>query len=223
MRHDSEERKQPLGRGSCTLENVGRSGRDASNALFELDDPAGLEASEGLEPAVAQRSVPTIVPQFDPQEYAAQSEVREHAPTLIDEDALEHARLMSLPSRVPPPRAPASTLPGPLGVSTRDSSAEVDLGEEDISVLCTDEQIALLRDRLGPLGRVPTLARRLTELGKVLEDPKTAFVLGFVDGILPIETILDVTGLPELDTLKILDRMVSQSIVLFRPSRKPTA
>jgi len=60
------------------------------------------------------------------------------------------------------------------------------------------------------------LAREMKQLGGMLEDPKTAYVLGFVDGILPLETIIEVTGLPELDTLRILDRMVAQSVVVFR-------
>ena len=56
----------------------------------------------------------------------------------------------------------------------------------------------------------------MTELGALLEDPKTAYVLGFVDGLLPLETIIDVTGLPELETLRVLDRMIAQSIVIVR-------
>jgi hypothetical protein len=64
--------------------------------------------------------------------------------------------------------------------------------------------------------RVPALAKELSELGPMLSDPKTAYVLGFVDGILPLEIIVEVTGLPELDTLRVLDRMISQSVVVFR-------
>ena len=112
-----------------------------------------------------------------------------------------------------------STVPGPLaevGRNPRDSSVEIDAGEEDLDTLDPAEQVAILSDRLAPLTRVPSLAKEMTQLGSLLEDPKTAFVLGFVDGILPLETIIDVTGLPELETLRVLDRMVAQSIVIFR-------
>jgi hypothetical protein len=64
---------------------------------------------------------------------------------------------------------------------------------------------------------VPALTRKLTELGPAIEDPKTAFILGFVDGLLPLETIVEVAGLPEIDTLRVLDRAVDQYLITFRP------
>jgi hypothetical protein len=114
-----------------------------------------------------------------------------------------------------------STAPGPLtqpppAQNPRDSAVEIDAGEEDLDALDASAQIAILTDRLAPLNRVPSLAEAMTALGPLLEDPKTAYVLGFVDGILPLETIIEVTGLPELETLRVLDRMVAQAIVIFR-------
>ena len=187
---------------------------DAKKAeLLELDDPvSGQGEAEGTHSGVAP--CPTVIPTFDPLEYAEQFETRERMPTLTDEPALEEARLQSFPTSAPP-RRPMSTVPGPLVATGRDSSAEIDLGEADLDALGADEQIAILRDRLVPLTRVPELARPLNEIGAPLEDPKTAYVLGFVDGILPLDTIIDVTGLPELDTLRVLDRMVGQNIVVF--------
>lgn len=169
--------------------------------MLELDEP-------GVPPSVRGIDV------------HADSTVRERMQTVTDEVALEEARLQSLPSNMPPPRRPMSTVPGPLTSaardSSRDSSVEIDAGESDIESLGTDEQVAILRARLAPVTRVPQLARELAQLGALLEDPKTAFILGFVDGILPLDTIVDVTGLPELDTLRVLDRMVAQSVVIFR-------
>ena len=141
-------------------------------------------------------------------------------PTLTDEAALEHARRLSLPSNAPPPRSTQrSTMPGPLD-NPRDSSVEIDVSEDDFDALGPEVQIEVLRASLSPLGRVPMLARQLTEIGSALEDPKTAYIVGFVDGILPLETIIDVTGLSELDTLRVLDRLVLQGILIFRtPAR----
>jgi hypothetical protein len=193
---------------------VGSSHVDAKNGLLELDDP-----TEGADAEVAPSGVvlhPTIPPSFDPRQYAKDSEVRERMQTVTDEVALEHARLKSMPSNLPPARPPMSTVPGPLAKGGRDSIAEIDLGEQSFEQLGPEEQVAVLRSTLAPLSRVPTLSRPLTELGALLEDPKTAFVLGFVDGILPLETIIDVTGLPELDTLTVLDRMVSLAAIVFR-------
>lgn len=192
-----------------------------NSGLLELDDPTN---EGGAEPPAAESGVKpvpiqTIVPAFDPGQYAEQSEVRDRMPTITDEDALENARLQSLPSNLPPARRPMSTVPGPItseGRGPRDSAVEIDTGEEDLESLGAAEQAAILTARLAPLDRVPSLAKEMTALGALLEDPKTAYVLGFVDGLLPLETIIEVTGLPELETLRVLDRMIAQSIVIFR-------
>jgi hypothetical protein len=209
------------------LVSVGDGPREAKKSgLLELDDPAshrgsepaGAGAESGAESGVNPAPIPTIIPQYDPSQYAEDSEIRERMPTLTDETALEHARLQSFPSNMPPPRRPMSTVPGPLldaGRNPRDSSVEIDTGEEDLESLDASEQVAILSSRLAPLTRVPSLAKDMAQLGALLEDPKTAYVLGFVDGLLPLETIIDVTGLPELETLRVLDRMVGQSIVVF--------
>jgi hypothetical protein len=201
---------------------VGERPREAKKSgLLELDDPTSRSGSEpaGVESGINPVPIPTIIPQYDPSQYAEESEIRERMPTLTDETALEHARLQSLPSNMPPPRRPMSTVPGPLvdaSRNPRDSSVEIDTGEEDLESLDASVQVAILSSRLAPLTRVPSLAKDLAQLGELLEDPKTAYVLGFVDGLLPLETIIDVTGLPELETLRVLDRMVSQSVVVFR-------
>jgi len=188
---------------------------DAKNDLLELDDPA-------LPDGAVSRTVasPTLIPTFDPSKYAEESEIRERMPTLTDESLLEQARLQSFPTNAPPPltRRQRSTMPGPLTGNPRDSSVEIDVGEDDLDELGPDEQIAILRARLAPLSRVPMLAHQLSEIGPALEDPKTAYVIGFVDGILPLDTIIDVTGLPELDTLRVLDRMIGLGVVTIRGS-----
>lgn len=192
---------------------MGIDPKSAKAPLLELDDPGGPASARGVAPSVST---------------GADSEVRERMPTVTNEDALEEARLQSLPSNLPPPRRPLSTvpgpmnsgpvttIPGPMSANPRDSAVEIDTGEADLDALGDGEQIAILRARLAPLARVPVLAREMAQLGALLEDPKTAYILGFVDGILPLDTIVDVTGLPELDTLRVLDRMVAQSVVIFR-------
>lgn len=115
--------------------------------------------------------------------------MREREITLVDDEVTEQARLASLSIASIPPRP-------------------------------TDaDGAAAIRARLAPLARVPALAKPIGELHDVLGDPKTAFVVGFVDGILPLETIIDVTGLPELETLRILDRLIAQAAIVF-PERR---
>ena len=203
---------------------MGNDPSDARKELLELDDPS-MPVVRTSEPAPSGLVVTraTVRPSFDPEQFAEDSEIRERMPTFTDEAALEDARLLSLPSNAPPPpppppaRRPMSTVPGPLVANPRDSAVEIDTGEADIEALDAGEQTAILSARLAPLSRVPVLLGELTDFGHLLEDPKTAYVLGFIDGILPLETIVEVTGLPELDTLRVLDRMVAQGVVFFRP------
>jgi hypothetical protein len=210
------------------------------DGLLELDDPTALEASEAPGPAR-----PTARPAFDANEIFEDAEFRERMPTITDDDLLEEARQASLPSQAPPGKGgapppampkeppPAATAfampkepPPAFGdahlppARARMPSVEILAGEEDLDQLHADEQIAILRARLAPLKRVPALARSLAELGLLLEDPKTAYVMGFVDGLLPFETIIDVTGLPELDTLRILDKVAAQGLFVYgKPGR----
>ena len=115
--------------------------------------------------------------------------MRERLSTLVDDEVTEQARIASVLIESIPPHG----------------------GDPDGA--------AAMRARLAPLDRVPRSAKTIDELADDLKDPKTAFVLGFVDGVLPLETIIEVTGLPELDTLQILDRLVSAGAIVFPPPR----
>jgi len=150
-------------------------------------------------------SRPTVRPPDGP--------MREPYPTVSDPDALEAARVASLRSDSPPSRTSSSSID--VLRKPADSFVEIATAESDIETLEEGDQLVLLRARMSPLDRVPRLVFRLEDLGEVVKDPKTAYVLGFVDGILPLETIVDVAGIPELDTLRILDGMIDQGVVLL--------
>lgn len=175
--------------------------------MERLDAESDESVDSGTVPAIPTR----IPPGFDPQAYAEQafaeegSEVRERVPTLTDDIATEQARVASLLIRSSPPPRPVST-------------PEADV--EALGPVSDDEEIELLREALAPLERVPSLAKSIADLGALLEDSKTAYVLGFVDGILPLETIIDVTGLPEVETLRILDRVAEQGVIVFLPRER---
>jgi len=188
--------------------------RDATH-LHELDEPdAALRGSDDVGEALESGTIPreTVRPSFDVERYAEDTVGRERLPTIIDEAATEEARIASVLMDSSPPPAPS------------DSGPEIELAVRyaEVEALDGEEQLAFLRARLAPLSRVPSLARKITELGPVIEDPKTAYILGFVDGLLPLETIVEVAGLPELDTLRILDRAVDQYLVTFRPKTDPS-
>lgn len=152
----------------------------------------------------------TVRPAFDVARYAEDTIGRERLPTIVDEAATEEARIASvLMDSTPPP------------ASDGGSEIQIAVGYSEVEALEADQQLAFLRARLAPLTRVPALTRKITELGPLIQDPKTAYVLGFIDGLLPLGTIVEVAGLPEIDTLRILDRAVDQGVITFRPKPEP--
>lgn len=140
-----------------------------------------------LEDPLESKTMPkaTLPPEVGPGEL-----YRERMPTVVDDQALEEARQASLVrSSIPPKRASHDAIPV--------------------------DELTKLRMRLAPLDRVPRLTRTVAELGSLVEDPKTAYILSFVDGVLPLETIVDVVGLPEVEVLKLVDRLLVENAIVF--------
>lgn len=151
----------------------------------------------------------TVKPAFDVERYAEDVVGRERLPTITDEAATEEARIASVLMDSTPPRARGASAP------------DIAVRYSEVEGLKPDEQLAFLRARLAPMTRVPSLTRNITELGPLIEDPKTAYILGFVDGLLPLETIVEVAGLPEIEALRILDRAVDQHVITFTKRDPP--
>jgi hypothetical protein len=70
-----------------------------------------------------------------------------------------------------------------------------------------------LLELIGSLDRVPYLAVDATRLLDLKVDHRTGFLLSEIDGRLDLETIVDVSGMPRLDTLRILYRLLEDGIV----------
>lgn len=70
--------------------------------------------------------------------------------------------------------------------------------------------------RIGPLDHVPTVAVPRDQLRWLSIDHKAGFVLSLVDGVSSLEMILDVSGMPELDALRILSELVQQRIISLK-------
>jgi hypothetical protein len=70
--------------------------------------------------------------------------------------------------------------------------------------------------RIGPLERVPVVMVARDQLRWLSIDHRAGFVLSLVDGVSSVEMILDVSGMPELDALRILSELAQQRILSFR-------
>jgi hypothetical protein len=70
--------------------------------------------------------------------------------------------------------------------------------------------------RIGPLDGVPVVMVPRDQLRWLSIDHKAGFVLSLVDGVSNLEMIIDVSGMPELDTLRILSELAQQRIISLR-------
>jgi hypothetical protein len=70
--------------------------------------------------------------------------------------------------------------------------------------------------RLGALDRAPVVVVPRAQMRWLSIDHRAGFVLSLIDGTSTVETILDMSGMPRLDALRILQELVQQKIVAFR-------
>jgi hypothetical protein len=70
--------------------------------------------------------------------------------------------------------------------------------------------------KLGPTDRVPMVIVARTQMRWLSIDHRAGFILSLVDGVSSLEMVLDVSGMPRLDALRILHDLVQQHIVAFR-------
>jgi response regulator RpfG family c-di-GMP phosphodiesterase len=78
----------------------------------------------------------------------------------------------------------------------------------------TEVDAAMLLAGLGGEDAVPEVARH--DLAGHALDHRAGFLLTFIDGVSPLEMLLDVTGLHRLDVLRIVDELVRAGVVRMR-------
>lgn len=92
--------------------------------------------------------------------------------------------------------------------------------ENTAASACAESCRTVLRQmytaKIGPLDRVPVVAVPRDQLRWLTIDHRAGFVLSLVDGVSTLEMILDVSGMPELDALRILCELAQQRILSFR-------
>ena len=86
----------------------------------------------------------------------------------------------------------------------------------DCSEQCRRVLEQMYTARIGPLDRVPFIAVPQEQLRWLNIDHRAGFVLSHVDGNCSLEQILDVSGMPALDALRILYELLQQRVIGFR-------
>lgn len=91
-----------------------------------------------------------------------------------------------------------------------------DVGAKACAETCRTVLRQMYQTRIGPLDRVPVVMVPRDQLRWLSIDHKAGFVLSLVDGVSSLEMIIDVSGMPELDTLRILSELAQQRIISLR-------
>jgi len=81
---------------------------------------------------------------------------------------------------------------------------------------CREVLTQMYKARIGPLDRVPVVVVAREQLRWLTIDHRAGFVLSLIDGISSVEMILDMSGMPLLDALKIICELSQQRIIHFR-------
>jgi len=131
---------------------------------------------------------------------------------------------IALPSVPPPPtiqemndRVSLGDYTGALEVAERLLAIDPDdLVAKTCAATCRGVLRKMYSARIGPLDRVPMVMVARDQLRWLSIDHRAGFVLSLIDGVSSLEMILDVTGMPELDALRILSELVQQRIISFR-------
>jgi hypothetical protein len=74
----------------------------------------------------------------------------------------------------------------------------------------------MLATKIGTLDRIPTVIVPRTQMRWLSIDHRAGFILSLIDGSSSVEMILDVSGMPKLDALRILHELLQQRIVALR-------
>ena len=155
---------------------------------------------------------PTLVPNFDPGAFARDSEIRQRAEALVDEDlTVERAQRLHL----------EGDHEQALSVLTR----LLDLAplHPEATKLSRQCRAALARECLTAIGSetaVPVLGVSAEELARFSLDNVSTFLLSRVDGVACVRDVLDVAGLPPLLALRHLRNLVERGLVCVPPSQR---
>jgi hypothetical protein len=76
-----------------------------------------------------------------------------------------------------------------------------------------DTIMAIFQSFLGDLDRQPALARPLHELASSPISPRAAFLLSRIDGVLTLDEILDVSGMPRIEAYRHLCQLFLRGIL----------
>jgi len=96
------------------------------------------------------------------------------------------------------------------------SSEPANVDAQRYAESCRDVLKQMYAARLGPLDQVPTVGIPLEQLRWLTLDHRAGFLLSHVDGVSTLEEILDVSGMPHLEAMRIIFDLVQQKVIVLQ-------
>jgi hypothetical protein len=94
-----------------------------------------------------------------------------------------------------------------LRVDPQHPEARAYLGQNEATL------VDMYESKLGPLGRVPRLAIKPEEVMWLNLDHRAGFLLSQIDGTVDFESLFALSGLPRLDTARILATLLADGVI----------
>ena len=120
----------------------------------------------------------------------------------------------------------AGTQPSDAGLHSADELVSKDPRDstaKDFAVECRRMLERAQIQHIGSLDCVPRLSVALPELRSRSLDHQTGFLLSRVDGLSTLETLLDVCGMPRLDALRVVAKLVEDGILHLDCVHRPAS
>lgn len=156
---------------------------------------------------------PTIVPEFDPEAFARDSEIKQRAALVVGGEAtIDQARRLHLDGQHE----------DALFLLTR--LLEISPLHAEANKLSNECRQALEQDCLSAVGSkssILVVAVSPEELKRFTLDNVSGFLLSLMDATTDVETILDISGLPRLLALRHLRHLLERGIVVVASGRRP--
>lgn len=200
-----------------------------ANSRVPSNAPPRLESTNAFTPIdktwveleIATRPPPPMPPgEGDEEAFRVDLPKHSEPPVTKRGDSLAQVQAVDPPPTTPQEmhdRLSLGDYSGALAIAER----LLELDPDDDEVLgCAEQCRTVLRQmyttRIGPLDRVPMVMVARDQLRWLSIDHRAGFVLSLIDGVSSLEMILDVSGMPELDALRILCELAQQRIISFR-------
>lgn len=137
-----------------------------------------------------------------------------------------HDDPFALPNEPPPAADPVAELreryalgdfSGALTVA--ESLLEDDPDNADVqryAESCRDVLQQMYMARLGALDQIPIVAVPAEQLRWLTLDHRAGFLLSHVDGVSTLEEILDISGMPHLEAMRLIYELLQQKVIVFQ-------